>query len=131
MLIRLWGRLLPTQVVPLKLGMIGVVNRSQYDIDHRKTIGDARAEEDAFFASHYSSLKHRCGVNYLAATLNKVGSIHRHTRTGTHAGTHAYKQTHARTDMHACIHTPTCPHGAYTAASTVANVFLLIEIFVS
>eukprot|EP00041_Stephanoeca_diplocostata_P020828 m.474106 g.474106 ORF g.474106 m.474106 type:complete len:848 (+) comp21671_c0_seq1:114-2657(+) len=60
------------KVVPLKLGMIGVVNRSQYDIDHRKSIGDARAEEDDFFATHYSSLKHRCGVNYLAATLNKL-----------------------------------------------------------
>ncbi|GKT36787.1 Dynamin-A, partial [Aduncisulcus paluster] len=59
---------------PLDLGWIGVVNRSQADIESGKAIGDAQASEEAFFASHpaYSMIATRMGSKYLADTLSRV-----------------------------------------------------------
>lgn len=59
-------------VIPVKLGLIGVINRSQYDIDHKTNMKDAAKAESDFFAAHYPSLAHRCGVPFLSRTLNKV-----------------------------------------------------------
>merc|ERR1719193_2049195 len=39
-------------VVPLKLGYVGVVNRSQKDINDGKTIQEAIKAEDRFFSTH-------------------------------------------------------------------------------
>ena len=48
---------------PLKLGYVGVVNRSQADINEKRTIADARAAEMAFFAenSAYADLTQQLG----------------------------------------------------------------------
>ena len=64
------------QVVPLKLGFIGVVNRSQKDITEEKEIEVARKDELAFFSSHpaYSSLaaSQHIGTTFLARRLNSI-----------------------------------------------------------
>lgn len=41
------------RVIPLKLGMIGVVNRSQHDINTKKSMASARQDESDFFAERY------------------------------------------------------------------------------
>lgn len=62
------------RVYPLRLGFIGVVNRSQHDINTNRSIDEALKAEKDFFASHplYSSIKSKSGYDYLAQTLNKV-----------------------------------------------------------
>lgn len=59
---------------PLKLGFIGVVNRSQQDINLDLPMGDARRKEEEFFQNHpvYRNISHRCGTQFLAKTLNTV-----------------------------------------------------------
>lgn len=61
---------------PLKLGFIGVVNRSQQDINLDLPMEDARIKEQEFFQNHpvYRNISHRCGTKYLAKTLNSVSS---------------------------------------------------------
>lgn len=57
-------------------GYIGVVNRSQKDIDGRKDINAAMAAERKFFLSHpgYRHLADRMGTPYLQKVLNQVCS---------------------------------------------------------
>ncbi|PKI84774.1 dynamin GTPase [Malassezia vespertilionis] len=66
--------ILTGRVYPLKLGFIGVVNRSQQDINSNVPLGEARRAEEEFFHSHlaYRNIAHRCGTKYLAKTLNHV-----------------------------------------------------------
>lgn len=58
----------------LKLGFIGVVNRSQHDINMNRPVGEALKNEMDFFKAHqkYRSLVPRCGSAFLARELNKV-----------------------------------------------------------
>lgn len=72
---------LENKVYPLKLGYIGVVNRSQKDIDTKKSIEAARLAERKFFEEHrdYSDLADRCGTNYLTQILNRL--LMEHIRT--------------------------------------------------
>ena len=58
----------------LRLGFIGVVNRSQRDIQSDKKVEDSLKSELEFFKNHpnYRTIAHRCGSAYLAAVLNKV-----------------------------------------------------------
>ena len=58
----------------LKLGFIGIVNRSQQDILREKKVEDALSHEVEFFKnhSHYRSIAHRCGSVFLADSLNRV-----------------------------------------------------------
>ncbi len=62
------------RVYPLKLGFIGVVNRSQQDINVDKSMGDALESETEFFKAHsqYRNIAHKHGTKYLARTLNQV-----------------------------------------------------------
>lgn len=62
------------RVYPLKLGFIGVVNRSQQDIMADKPMSQALESETEFFKSHagYRNIAHRCGTKFLAKTLNQV-----------------------------------------------------------
>lgn len=66
--------ILTGRVYPLKLGFIGVVNRSQQDINGNVSMLAARRSEEEFFRSHpaYRNISHRCGTKYLAKTLNSV-----------------------------------------------------------
>ncbi|KAG5577044.1 hypothetical protein H5410_057178 [Solanum commersonii] len=62
------------KVIPLRLGYIGVVNRSQEDIRMNRSIKDALIAEEKFFRSRpvYSELADRCGVPQLAKKLNQI-----------------------------------------------------------
>ncbi|XP_052330627.1 dynamin-1-like protein isoform X2 [Oncorhynchus keta] len=60
------------RVIPVKLGLIGVVNRSQLDINNKKTVADAIRDEYAFLQKKYPSLANRNGTKYLARTLNRL-----------------------------------------------------------
>lgn len=63
----LYGR-----VIPVKLGIIGVMNRSQLDINNKKSIQAALNDEALFFQKNYPALSSRNGTPYLARTLNKL-----------------------------------------------------------
>uniref|UniRef100_A0A8C7ZXD4 Dynamin-1-like protein n=1 Tax=Oryzias sinensis TaxID=183150 RepID=A0A8C7ZXD4_9TELE len=60
------------RVIPVKLGLIGVVNRSQLDINNKKCVADAIRDEQAFLQKKYPSLANRNGTKYLAKTLNRL-----------------------------------------------------------
>ncbi|TSO88093.1 Dynamin-1-like protein [Bagarius yarrelli] len=60
------------RVIPVRLGIIGVVNRSQHDLNTRKSVTDAWRDEQAFLQRHYPSLASRCGSRYLARTLSRL-----------------------------------------------------------
>ena len=66
--------ILSGRVYPLKLGFIGVVNRSQQDIQGNKSMADALAAEREFFRMHpaYRNIAPRCGTQFLAKTLNST-----------------------------------------------------------
>ena len=68
--------ILTGRVYPLKLGFIGVVNRSQQDINVEKSMKDAIDHEKDFFRNHpaYRNIAHRNGTKYLAKTLNQVST---------------------------------------------------------
>lgn len=63
----LYGR-----VIPVKLGIIGCVNRSQLDINNSKTIHQALIDENKFFKEHYPMIANRNGTKFLTKTLNKL-----------------------------------------------------------
>lgn len=62
------------KVIPLHYGFIGVVNRSQRDIDSKKSIENALRSEEEYFKKHpiYASLLGKCGVPYLKVQLRTV-----------------------------------------------------------
>jgi len=66
--------ILTGRVYPLKLGFIGIVNRSQQDINSEKSMADAFESETEFFRDHpaYRNIAHKNGTKYLAKTLNQV-----------------------------------------------------------
>ncbi|KAJ3605836.1 hypothetical protein NHX12_027880, partial [Muraenolepis orangiensis] len=70
--------ILENKLLPLRRGYIGVVNRSQKDIDGKKDINAAMAAERKFFLSHpgYRHLAERMGTPYLQKTLNQQLTNH-------------------------------------------------------
>ncbi|CAI5962246.1 unnamed protein product [Closterium sp. NIES-65] len=66
--------LLLGNVIPLRLGYVGVINRSQEDINAKKSVKDALTYEEAFFRSRpvYHGLADRCGIPQLAKKLNSI-----------------------------------------------------------
>ncbi|KAK9744412.1 PH domain [Popillia japonica] len=70
--------ILENKLLPLRRGYIGVINRSQKDIDGRKDIGAALAAEKKFFLSHssYRHLADRLGTPYLQRILNQQLTNH-------------------------------------------------------
>ncbi|KAF0317618.1 Dynamin-related protein DNM1 [Colletotrichum sp. SAR11_59] len=70
--------ILSGRVYPLKLGFIGVVNRSQQDIQGNKPMEEALKAESDFFRHHpaYRNIASRCGTHYLAKTLNTTLMAH-------------------------------------------------------
>ncbi len=70
--------ILSGRVYPLKLGFIGVVNRSQQDIQTNKPMSEALKAEADFFKHHpaYRNIAIRCGTQYLAKTLNQTLMAH-------------------------------------------------------
>ncbi|KAK9238929.1 Dynamin central region-domain-containing protein [Lipomyces kononenkoae] len=70
--------ILSGRVYPLRLGFIGVVNRSQQDIQVNKSLPDALKAEQEFFRTHpaYRNISYRCGTQYLAKSLNNTLMAH-------------------------------------------------------
>ncbi|XP_060716770.1 dynamin-2 isoform X2 [Tachysurus vachellii] len=70
--------ILENKLLPLRRGYIGVVNRSQKDIDGRKDIRAALAAERKFFLSHpaYRHIAERMGTPYLQKALNQQLTNH-------------------------------------------------------
>ncbi|XP_075156454.1 dynamin-1 shibire isoform X3 [Haematobia irritans] len=70
--------ILENKLLPLRRGYIGVVNRSQKDIDGRKDIHQALAAERKFFLSHpsYRHIADRLGTPYLQRVLNQQLTNH-------------------------------------------------------
>ncbi|XP_062097341.1 dynamin-related protein 3A-like [Humulus lupulus] len=66
------------KVVPLRLGYIGVVNRSQEDINKKHSIADALSHEEKFFRDRpvYSGLSSCCGIHQLSRKLNQILEQH-------------------------------------------------------
>ncbi|TVY33560.1 Dynamin-related protein [Lachnellula occidentalis] len=70
--------ILSGRVYPLKLGFIGVVNRSQQDIQGNKSLAEALKSESDFFKHHpaYRNMANRCGTQFLAKSLNQTLMAH-------------------------------------------------------
>ncbi|PSR91965.1 Dynamin central region-domain-containing protein [Coniella lustricola] len=70
--------ILSGRVYPLKLGWIGVVNRSQQDIQGNKPMEEALKDEENFFKLHpaYRNIAMKCGTRFLAKTLNTTLMAH-------------------------------------------------------
>lgn len=70
--------ILSGRVYPLKLGFIGIVNRSQQDIQTGKPLADALEAERDFFRHHpaYRNMGNRCGTRFLAKSLNTTLMAH-------------------------------------------------------
>ncbi|XP_039542665.1 dynamin-3 isoform X4 [Pimephales promelas] len=70
--------ILENKLLPLRRGYIGVVNRSQKDIDGKKDIRAAMAAERKFFLSHpsYRHMAEKMGTPYLQKTLNQQLTNH-------------------------------------------------------
>ncbi|GAA6229380.1 dynamin-3 isoform X2 [Lates japonicus] len=70
--------ILENRLLPLRRGYIGVVNRSQKDIDGKKDIKAALLAEEKFFLSHpaYKHMAERMGTPYLQRTLNQQLTNH-------------------------------------------------------
>lgn len=70
--------ILENKVFPLRRGYIGVISRSQKDIEGRIDIRASLEKERKFFLSHpsYSHLADRCGTPYLQRVLNQQLTNH-------------------------------------------------------
>lgn len=66
--------MLSGKTMPLRRGFVGVVNRSQQDINDKKGIEAARADERAFFESHpaYRAMASRQGTEFLSKSLSTL-----------------------------------------------------------
>lgn len=60
------------RVIPLKLGYVGVINRSQSDIDTRKDMHRQWEDERRFFQTYYPQYSNRMGTQYLRERLNEL-----------------------------------------------------------
>jgi dynamin 1-like protein len=62
------------RVIPLRRGYVGVVNRSQSQLDKSQTIADARIAEKEYFKSSpvYAPCADRMGSAFLASTLSSM-----------------------------------------------------------
>lgn len=70
--------MLSGKVIPLRLGFVGVVNRSQADINAGKPIREALKSEKTYFLNHplYRGIASRLGTEYLSKLLNRLLMSH-------------------------------------------------------
>lgn len=70
--------ILSGHVYPLKLGFVGVINRSQQDIQENRPMSESLEHEKQFFLNHpaYRNIAHKCGTQYLAKSLNQTLMTH-------------------------------------------------------
>ncbi|KAK2957067.1 putative Vacuolar protein sorting-associated protein 1 [Blattamonas nauphoetae] len=65
---------LNNQVIPLRLGYVGLCLRSQKDINENKSMKNAIEDEEKFFRNHpaYATIASRCGTRYLGQTMSDL-----------------------------------------------------------
>ncbi|CAG9806614.1 unnamed protein product [Chironomus riparius] len=68
--------MLTGQVIPVKLGIIGIVNRSQQDINDNKTIEEQLMDEKAYFVENYTNIANRNGIPFLSKRLSELLKHH-------------------------------------------------------
>lgn len=70
--------ILENKVFPLRRGYIGVINRSQKDIEGKKDIKASLEAERKFFVTHpsYQHMAEKCGTPYLQRVLNQQLTNH-------------------------------------------------------
>lgn len=70
--------MLKGRLYPLKLGYVGVMCRSQLDINNNKSISKHLEDEKKFFSTHekYRQISHTMGIPYLSWKLNKILMMH-------------------------------------------------------
>lgn len=82
------SEILLNKTYPLKHGFVGVVNRSQKDIELKKDVQSALNSERLWFAGHpvYSGIKNMCGTLFLQEKLRKtlIHHIEKHLPTFKH-----------------------------------------------
>lgn len=59
-------------VLTVELGIIGVINRSQKDINDNRTVDEQLQKEAEFFKRKYPMIADRSGTKYLALTLSNL-----------------------------------------------------------
>ena len=66
--------ILNNKTYPLKHGFVGVVNRSQKDIESNKDVHSAVEKEKSWFSQHpvYAQIKERCGTRFLQEKLRQT-----------------------------------------------------------
>lgn len=66
--------ILQGNVIELYHGFVGVVNRSQHDINTNKTIQESKRHERQYFATHtiYRSIANKLGTDYLCHKLSTI-----------------------------------------------------------
>uniref|UniRef100_A0A914QKF2 Uncharacterized protein n=1 Tax=Panagrolaimus davidi TaxID=227884 RepID=A0A914QKF2_9BILA len=69
-------RVLTGELMKFKHGIIGVVNRSQEDIDNNKPLEECLKDEKNFLKKNFGSIASINGVNYLREKLNKLLKDH-------------------------------------------------------
>ncbi|KAJ1679262.1 Dynamin- GTPase protein [Spiromyces aspiralis] len=70
--------ILTGRIYPLRLGFIGVINRSQEDTAANKPVREALRQEAQFFRSHpvYRTIQKHCGTENLTKMLNQLLLTH-------------------------------------------------------
>lgn len=58
--------------LPLALGYVGVICRSQQDINEGKSISTHLHDEEQFFQQFYGEISHRMGTSFLSKALNQL-----------------------------------------------------------
>ncbi|VVC44411.1 Dynamin-type guanine nucleotide-binding (G) domain,Dynamin, GTPase region, conserved site,Dynamin [Cinara cedri] len=57
------------KIIPVKLGIVGVINRSQKDVNKNKSIEQSREEEKKFFQERYANIADKHGTGVLGKRL--------------------------------------------------------------
>uniref|UniRef100_A0A914XV62 Dynamin stalk domain-containing protein n=1 Tax=Panagrolaimus superbus TaxID=310955 RepID=A0A914XV62_9BILA len=63
------------KTIPVKLGIIGVRNRSQEEISNNQSIEECLEKEEKFFLNNYPNIAAKNGMPFLRVQLNKVSYL--------------------------------------------------------
>ena len=64
--------LLKGVTLPVKLGLVGVINRSQQDIENGKSIKSALEQEEKYFVKNHPNISSKMGTSYLSERLSII-----------------------------------------------------------
>lgn len=70
------AEVLKGKTVPMKLGIVGVINRSQSDIENNRDVEDVLEFERDFLEEHFPSIAHHHGTPFLTQRLSRILQRH-------------------------------------------------------